>query len=138
MNKIVIIGQALPAKEQTLPYDSTMLYDWLAECGVCKQQAQEMFIFTSIGGELRGVKNGSHLLPLKQQKDTQYTDVVLPLILENKKCILLGNVAQEYVLDRKLKGIQYLSLLHPSKRNYHRYTQNKIQILKELSDFINH
>ena len=40
-NKILIIGQAPPAVKQTVPYDTTMLYEMFAWVDISKEQAKE-------------------------------------------------------------------------------------------------
>lgn len=41
MKKILIIGQAPPLQKQDVPYDTTMLYEWLSEIGISKEKAQK-------------------------------------------------------------------------------------------------
>ena len=136
-NKILIIGQAPPAQEQELPYDTTMLYDWLAECGISKEQAQELFTFSSVSGTLRGVKNGAHMLPLKSEKEQHYKVVLQPLMLQHEKYILLGNVAHDFIATKTTVNEKYLVLIHPSRRNYSLYIKNKAEIINSLKNFIN-
>lgn len=47
-NKILIIGQAPPAVNQRVPYDTTLLYDIFEWVGIDKEQAQNMFDFDAV------------------------------------------------------------------------------------------
>lgn len=61
--KILIIGQSLPAVAQTVPYDTTLLFDWLEEAGISKEQAINMFEFEAVYGygflgHTKNIENG--------------------------------------------------------------------------------
>lgn len=135
--KIVLIGQAPPVQAQEIPYDTTMLYTWLAEIGITIDMAQDLFVFTAISGTLRGVKNGAHMLPLKKDMELQYGMVIKPLLAKHTKVILLGGVAQKFMATKVHPANKFLNLLHPSKRNYHKFTLDKENILATLKEFIN-
>jgi len=139
MNKILIIGQAPPAHKQKFPYDSTMLYDWLSEVGISIETAQQMFEFEAVCGVFTGFENGGHKKPSKEQMDEHWEEVLQEKVQSVNKVILLGNVAKEYFWSKPKTwscSLEVLELIHPSRRNYNLYKNNKEQIVKQLRDFI--
>jgi len=134
--KILIIGQAPPAVQQKLPYDTTMLYEWFSEIGISKEKAQELFTFDAVTDQFPGFdKNGGHKKP-SWEMFVEYWTLSLKEKVENcKSIIVLGNVAKEYLSLMKIeKPITFL--IHPSKRNYALYQKNKDKILSELRRLI--
>lgn len=141
MVKILLIGQAPPAVKQQLPYDTTMLYDWLSECGVSKEQAQSMFQFDAIYGQFPGFdSNGGHLKPTEEQMDQHWDNHLELEVQVADKVWILGNVAKNYI-DTKEKtwscNTEFLYTIHPSKRNFSLYLRNKQQIINSIRAFIN-
>lgn len=139
MNKILIIGQALPAVKQQVPYDTTMLYDWLIECGITKEKAQEMFVFDAVFGAFTGFdKNGGHLKPTKDQIQGHWINVLSEKFMKADKVWLVGNVAKEMLAEvvRLYPDKKYHYSLHPSKRNLHKFRQQKEEFLINLKSFI--
>lgn len=141
MDKILIIGQAPPAVEQGVPYDTTMLYDWLNEIGISKEDAQEMFEFDAVYDQFPGFsESGGHLAPTFVQMEDYYNRHLRDKISKYSKIILLGGVAKSYLTYKK--GIQrnhsreVLCLIHPSKRNWNLYLSQKDSLLKSLKEFI--
>lgn len=136
MNKILIIGQAPPLKEQAVPYDSTMLYDWFDSVGVSKKSAADMFDFDAISNEFPGLtKNNQHKKPSKESVRRHYENCLKTKIELSAKIIILGNVAKEFLPPITDKPV--LFLMHPSRRNYHKYTLVKDQLLIALKTFLN-
>lgn len=140
MKKILIIGQAPPAKPQEIPYDSTMLYDWLSEIGITKEQAQHLFIFEALVPAFTGRNNtnSGHKRPTKDIVLAHWP--VLESHLHNvDKVILLGAVAADYYTRMPRTWsctIKELFLLHPSRRNLFKFRQNKAETLAQLNHFI--
>lgn len=135
-NKILIIGQAPANVEQKLPYDTTMLYDWLNEIGISKDQSQELFIFDAVYNKFPGFnKNGGHKKPSWEQFVEYWTMSLKQKTEECKSIIVLGNVAKEYL---SLMNIEkpMIFLIHPSKRNYSLYNKNKEEILSKLKSVL--
>lgn len=140
MGKILIIGQALPAVKQTVPYDTTMLYDWLSELGISVDQAQEMFEFDAVYGSFTGFDaNGGHLKPTQQQMDEHWKNVLETKVQLADKVWLLGNVARDYIASKPKTwscATVFLNTIHPSKRNADRYYKNKHVILHDIKQFL--
>lgn len=141
MNKILIVGQAPPAVKQDVPYSTTMLYDWLKEIGISKEKSQEMFIFDAIYNKFPGFdtnKGSGHKTPTKEQMDS-YWPILEQKIQEADKMWVLGNVAKNYI-DSKEKtwscALQILETMHPSKYNFKRYSDIKVNFVKKLNEFI--
>lgn len=136
-NKILIIGQAPPYVKQGVPYDTTMLYEWLAEVNIGKEQAQGMFIFDAVYDKFPGFDTtGGHLKPSKEQMDEYWNRSLFEKIKSAKRVIILGNVAKDYILSKDIKNITYYFLPHPSKRNFSLYQKNKEQILSTLKEAV--
>lgn len=143
MNKILIIGQAPPAVKQELPYDTTMLYDWLSECGISKEGAQSLFIFEAMTNTFPGFNStGGHSKPSINEMDAHMVKVLIPLMKGCKKVICLGNVPKDYFnatseyIQHHCGKVSVCFLIHPSKRNYSLYQKNKEQIIAKLKAFI--
>lgn len=137
--KILIIGQAPPAVNQKVPYDTTQLYDWLAACGVSKEAAQDMFIFEAVSNTFPGLNGtGGHKIPTLDDVKKHWP-VIEAHLQDVDKVILLGAVAAQYYMTIPRTWsctIQELFLIHPSKRNIDRFNQNRDRILSDLKNFI--
>jgi len=135
-NKILIIGQAPPAVKQSLPYDTTMLYDWLEELGINKYKAQDMFDFDAVYDKFPGFSdNGGHLKPSKEQM-YDYWERGLKQKVDNAKSILvLGSVAKDFLKDRNINKPTAF-VIHPSKRNTWLYNKNKDNILNKIKSLL--
>lgn len=136
MNKILIIGQAPPLKKQTIPYDSTMLYDWLLEIGITKEQAQDIFEFEALTDVFPGInKNGGHKKPSWDMFIEHWVCTLKEKAENCKSIICLGNASKEYILLIKI-GKPTIFLIHPSKRNISLFRKNKESILNALKTAI--
>ena len=135
-NKILIIGQAPPAVKQSLPYDTTMLYDWLEELGINKYKAQDIFDFDAVYDKFPGFSdNGGHLKPSKEQM-YDYWERGLKQKVDNAKSILvLGSVAKDFLKDRNINKPTAF-VIHPSKRNTWLYNKNKDSILQKIKNLL--
>lgn len=136
MNKILIIGQAPPLKKQTIPYDSTMLYDWFLEIGITKEQVQDVFEFEALTYVFPGTnKNGGHKKPSWKMFNEHWTCSLKEKAENCKSIICLGNASKEYISKMNIeKPITYL--IHPSKRNISLFRKNKESILNALKKAI--
>lgn len=132
-NKILIIGQAPPANKQSLPYDSTMLYDWFKEIGISAEEALEIFHFDAVYDKFPGhSKNGGHLKPNEKQMDDYWNRELRDKIIKCKSVLVLGACARDYLRDKNInKPIEYI--IHPSRRNYSLYQKNKESILSKIN-----
>jgi len=141
MSKILIIGQAPPAVKQIFPYDTTMLYDWLYECGITKEWAQELFEFEAMTNTFPGFDaHGGHKKPSLNEMSAHYDEFLRHKIGVAKKIILLGNVPKEFLRGTSIwhnNSIKILCLIHPSRRNYTLYMANKSKLIGNLKNFIN-
>jgi uracil-DNA glycosylase len=140
MRKILIIGQAPPAVKQTLPYDTTMLYDILSWVGIDKDRAQEMFQFDALVDKFPGFDSrGGHLKPSKDQICEYYSRSLRISIDMADKIILLGAPARGFLrpdlINYGIRG-KYLYLPHPSRRNYNLIMGKKEEITTLLRSFL--
>lgn len=139
MQKILVIGQAPAAKKQKFPYDTTMLYYWLAECGIDMVDAQEMFIFDAIYDKFPGWNEvGGHNKPTKEQMD-QYWPILESKIQGVDKVWLLGNVAEEYFNSKPKTwscNLLVLKTIHPSKRNIDIYNRTRDELINKIKNFL--
>lgn len=139
-NKILIIGQAPAAQKQQVPYDTTMLYDWLVEIGINKKIAQSLFDFDAVFGEFPGYdENGGHKVPDDVQMKQHYDVVLKSKIEKADRIIILGKVAEKFlnsIQGEPLAGKKVIYLIHPSKRNFSLYQKSKENILTLLSNIV--
>jgi uracil-DNA glycosylase len=141
MSKILIIGQAPPAVKQSVPYDTTMLYEILEWVDITKEEAQNIFEFDAVYNEFPGRDKltGSHLKPTQQQMDLYWENILETKVQIANKVILLGNVARNFINSKPKTwscNTEFLELIHPSRLNYNRIIQNKETITKQLKDFL--
>lgn len=140
MNKILIIGQAPAAVTQKHPYDTTMLYDWLKECGISKEDAQTMFEFEAVSNVFPGFDDkGGHQNPTIGDMDIHWIETLEEKVQLADRVILLGNVAREFFHNQRKTwscNLQVLELPHPSKRNFALFERNKEAILSNLKEFV--
>lgn len=138
--KTLIIGQAPPFQKQEHPYDTTMLYDWLYECGINKQEAQSMFDFEAMSNSFPGFNDkGGHLKPSGYEIEAHWNEILETKVQMSHKIILLGKVASEYFNSRPKTwscDLDVLELPHPSKRNSELYRNNKAVIIGKLKAFL--
>ena len=144
MSKILIIGQAPPLQKQTIPYDTTMLYDWLSEIGISKKEAVEMFDFEAMTDKPPRIgSNGVHLKPSKIEMDDYYRRVLHAKCLKADSIILVGKCSMNYFgfddfyKTVEIKDKRYTTIIHPSKRNHSRYMSNRDKVLFCLTKAIN-
>lgn len=136
--KILIIGQAPGFQKQNVPYDTTMLYTWLDECGISKESAQDIFDFEAVSNVFPGFDaNGGHLKPSLDAMLRHWQTTLEGKVIRSDKIILLGNAAKEFFYSQpKSRNLNILELPHPSKRNYALYQKNKVKILTSLKEFM--
>lgn len=139
MNKVLIIGQAPPAVKQSIPYDTTMLYDILEWVGINKEKAQTMFEFEAVSNVFNGHGENGHNRPTKQQMDKHWEDTLENKVILADRVWILGNVAKDYFLSKQKTwscNLEIIYTVHPSKRNYSRIMNQRGNITKTLLNFI--
>lgn len=135
MKKILLIGQAPPIKPQDIPYDSTMLYDWLKEIGVSKEEAQLIFEFEAMTDKIPKVVKGNQKPPSIFEMKDYYHRVLLDKIYNSDIVILLGKSPMkffdqdEFFVDIMTGKKRFFTMIHPSKRNITLYRNNKEKVL---------
>lgn len=139
--KILIIGQAPPAVEQKVPYDTTMLYVMLSWAGVSMHQAQDMFEFDACSDKFPGFGENSHKVPTVEEFNAYMDKSLFKKISDADKIIVLGNVARDYLYEHhkakvELNFKKVVQLIHPSKRNYHRIMQDRTRITEKLKTIL--
>lgn len=134
--RILIIGQAPPAVQQGVPYDTTMLYDWFNEVGISKEEAQNIFLFDAVYDRFPGFDiKGGHLKPSKIQMEEYYERSLRDKIENCKSILVLGNCAKEFLKTKDIdKPIEYT--IHPSKRNSFLYNKNRENVLSKIRKII--
>jgi hypothetical protein len=141
MKKIIIIGQAPPSprQHQDVPYSSTMLYEWLEECGISKQEAQEIFEFDAVYDKFPGAKyGGGHEVPTYEQMEDYWNRSLQKKLSQFNKVIIFGAVPKTFLLSKNaLLGKNVIYIMHPSRMNSTRYNRNKDSVLIPLKEFIN-
>ena len=140
MGKILVIGQAPPAVKQTIPYDTTLLYEMLSWVGISKEQAQDIFEWEAMTNKFPGFGETGHKPPTKEEMKSHYRNRLRAKIIDAEKIILLGAVAKENCKEFGLWLLKdsknVLCLIHPSKRNYSAIMEDKINIESKLRDFL--
>ena len=136
MKTILLIGQAPPSQKQEVPFDTTMLYDWLLELNVSKQSAQEMIEFDSVFNRFPGFQGNGHAVPTQEQMDEHWSSLKEKVKKYNKIWIV-GKVALDYLKDKEeMKGKIIINTIHPSFRNKSIYLNNKKSILEKIETIL--
>jgi hypothetical protein len=142
MKKLLVIGQAPPSQKQEVPYDTTLLYDWFGECGITKEEAQDLFEFDAVSDKFPGfAEGGGHLVPSLGDMQRHMQSKLRYKIEEAESIIVLGGVARDFlnsdsVWNSLSPSRRVLYLMHPSRMNYNRYLKNKQLIIHNLKTFI--
>lgn len=130
----------MPLKEQTYPYDTTMLYDWLTLVGINKDQAQKLFEFEAVYNGFPGLnKSGGHKTPTKKQMLEHWENVLQTKVECADKIWLLGSVSKNFIESVPKTwscNMEFLETIHPSRRNIGYFLKNKEQIIESISNFI--
>ena len=137
MGKVLIIGQAPPAVTQSVPYDTTMLFDWFKHAGlpVTKENAHEYCMFTAVYDVFPGSNSSGHTKPSENQMNDAYERYLKKLIESHDNILVLGKVAEEFLTNLNAfrdKNVEYT--MHPSKRNTSLYNKNSVKVLKQLQN----
>lgn len=138
-NKILIIGQAPPAQAQKVPYDTTMLYDWLALAGseINKNNANDRCDFFAVCDVFTGFGDGGHLPPNLQQMTECYERYLRQQIAMHQRIWIVGAVAKKFLQDKIPSDKTILHTIHPSKRCYNHFMLNKDSIISQIKVFLN-
>lgn len=136
MDKILIIAQAPPLKGQAKPMDSTLLSTWLKDAGFEFADLSEVFDFDAVYNEFPGkTSTGSHKAPSRAQMEA-YWPTLRDKVLKAKRIWLMGKTAHDFVYREKHRvigvGRRVITTLHPSKRNLHKYRQEKNEVVKAI------
>lgn len=141
MKKILIIGQAPPAQKQEVPYDTTLLYEMFSWVGISKEQAQELFDFEAMTDKFPGfTKSKLHKHPPFEEMKDYYDRVLRNKILNADRVLVLGAVARSALftlMNGEEKGKIWYELIHPSRRNYAKIMDDKLNIKIKLELLIN-
>jgi uracil-DNA glycosylase len=139
-NKILVIGQALPAVDQAYPYSTTMLYEILSWVGISVEQAQKIFAFDAVYNAFPGYDNkGNHHKPTQKQMEQYWKESLETKVQLADKVILLGNVSKEFFYSQPKTwscNLEILELIHPSRLNYNRIINSKTKITEKLKNFL--
>lgn len=140
MRRILVIGQAPPAVKQKVPYDTTMLYDWLAEVGIDKNEAQNLFEWEAMYDKFPGRDDqGNHLVPTEAQMNEHWDNILETKVQDAEKVWLLGKVASDFFFSKPKTwscNLDILETIHPSPRNKGLYKRNKVDILTRIHLFL--
>lgn len=86
--KVMLIGQAPPQREATIPYGRTRLYAWLGRIGITRATAQEMFTFAALVDEFPGKNRGQDRKPSTTEMGA-YRPKLLALIAKTGPSIIV-------------------------------------------------
>lgn len=141
-SKILIIGQAPPAVNQAVPYDTTLLYEMFSWVNISKEQAQDKFEFESACNVFPGFTTArGHKAPSLKQMTDHWEKTLFNKFFQAKKIIILGKVAGTFLMTKTFGHAnipEIIYLLHPSKRNYSKIITDKENIIKKLNFILNH
>lgn len=138
-DKILIIGQAPPAVKQSIPYDTTMLYETLSWVNISVDDAQNMFDFDAVYDKFPGYNAKGHITPTQEQMEEYWSRSLRQKVINSQKIIVFGKVAENFIRGILPFGItqsRWLFMMHPSRINYFRIKQNQDIITGQLERFL--
>ncbi len=66
MKRVIFIGQAMPRVKRN-PHDWPTLNAWLYSIGITEDHMKQNFLYSALVDYFPGSKNGSHLVPTKEE-----------------------------------------------------------------------
>lgn len=151
MRRTIFIGQAMPRIKKD-PHDWPSLNNWLSTIDVSPDQIKDHFLYSALVDYFPGAKNGSHLIPTKQEIANERNrlatalndfkpEIVVPIgRLSIAYCLqkavepLTSNIGNVYtanpygLMDYELTVVP---LPHPSGASTWRYRENNIKLLNK-------
>ncbi len=104
MKKVFFLGQAPPRAQNERPFGTTALYKWFEEAGITDELINNSFSFGALIDFFPGSKNGTHLIPTKQQiaecrpRLLHKVAAIKPDIIVTVGTLALRNVMADYTL----------------------------------------
>ena len=89
IQKILVIGQAPPKQFQKVPYDTTMIYSWLQEVDVTKDEAQEIFDWEAVYDKFPGYDKGAHAVPTPEEMEYYWEMTLRDKVIDSRKIWVL-------------------------------------------------
>lgn len=147
--RLIIIGQAPPAKSSRVPFGRTRLYKWFEAADIgCPD-----LVFTALVEKFPGKKNGSHMVPspseIKKNQDrlvafiqNHLPGVIVPVGKLAAQTILNNSSTLEALIGRRFicnpfgafeKELTIIALPHPSGANPWIYLHKRNHALLENS-----
>lgn len=99
---VLIIGQAPPEKQYSVPFKGTRLYNWFGTIGLDESFISKKIEFDALVGSFPGKSTKGHLIP-KENEIKLYIPSLLDKINRSNISIIIpvGKLAIEYVLNKK-------------------------------------
>ena len=133
--KILIIGQAPPAVEQSVPYDTTMLYQIFqdANIDITKENALERCTFAAVYDKFPGRdENGGHKAPTKKQMQDAWFRYLKAEVESHDKVLVFGKVAEDFIKSILWRLNKFHFFPHPSYRNHSLWKKDYPKLLEKM------
>lgn len=102
MKKVIFVGQAMPKVKRT-PHDWPTLNAWLYQIGLTDIDIQNNFLYTALVDYFPGSKNGSHLVPTKQEIAKERKRLAKTIKDFNPEIVIsIGKLSLSYCLDEDI------------------------------------
>ena len=106
MNKTIFIGQAMPRVKMD-PHDWPSLNRWLYSIGIDDAIIKEKFLYSALVNYFPGAKNGSHVVPSKEEIEDERRRLVKTILSFNPKLLVpVGRISISYCLDQKVTPLK--------------------------------
>lgn len=105
MKRTIFIGQAMPRKKSEL-HDWSSLNNWIYSIGIIDNQIREHFFYSALVDYFPGSKNGSHLVPTREEIEAERPRLKITLTDFDPEIVVpVGALSIAYCLDRKVEPL---------------------------------
>lgn len=107
MKRVIFIGQAMPRFKKD-PHDWPSLNSWLYSVGITDNQIKENFFYSALVDYFPGSKNGSHLIPSREEVETERRRLKKTIEDFNPDVIVtIGKLSLSYCLRREVNLLNH-------------------------------
>lgn len=103
MKRVIFIGQAMPRFKRN-PHDWPTLNAWLYTIGLTDDHIKENFLYSALVDYFPGSKNGSHLIPTKEEIRNERKRLKKTINDFSPEIVVsIGKLSLSYCLDEEVK-----------------------------------
>ena len=106
MKRTLFIGQAMP-RTKSNPHDWPTLNAWLYAIGLTDDLIRNNFLYSALVNYFPGAKNGTHLVPTKEEIANERERLKKTIIDFNPEIVVpIGRLSIAYCLNKKVEPLE--------------------------------